>query len=208
MKQLLFSAIAIAALTVTACNNSADKNGHEGHNDAAKDTVQHASATNDADVKMITPMFTNVDAKASASMKQIFTAYMDITTALGADDAPKAGQSGIAMASAIGSLDKSLLTDEQKKMFDEYQASLKEHAEHIADNKSNIQHQREHFAPMSEEMYGLAKAFGAGQPVYQAHCPMYNENKGGMWLTVSKEIRNPYFGSEMLTCGKVQEMIH
>lgn len=207
MKQFLFSAIAMATLTVMACNNSNSKNEHAGHNDAAGDTARHAASTSDADLKTITPMFANVDPKAAASMGEIFTAYMHITNALGSDDASHAGESGTAMAAAIGKLDKSLLTEDQKKLFDEYEPSLKEHAEHIADNKSNIQHQREHFATMSDEMYALAKAFGAGRPVYQAHCPMYNDNKGGMWLTESKEIKNPYFGSEMLTCGKVQEMI-
>ena len=57
-------------------------------------------------------------------------------------------------------------------------------------------------------IYELVKAFGAGQPIYHDHCPMYNENKGGtMWLSETKEIKNPYLGSEMPKCGTVEEGI-
>jgi hypothetical protein len=30
---------------------------------------------------------------------------------------------------------------------------------------------------------------------------MYNEGKNGYWISELKEIRNPYYGSEMLECG-------
>jgi hypothetical protein len=60
---------------------------------------------------------------------------------------------------------------------------------------------------MSEVMYDLVKTFGAGQPLYHDHCPMYNDNKGGMWLSETKEIKNPYFGSEMPKCGTIEEII-
>ncbi|NNC61403.1 MAG: DUF3347 domain-containing protein, partial [Eudoraea sp.] len=36
------------------------------------------------------------------------------------------------------------------------------------------------------------------------HCPMANSNKGADWLSSSKEIRNPYYGEAMLTCGSVR----
>ena len=100
--------------------------------------------------------------------------------------------------------DKSLLTAEQKKVYDDIESDLKEHAEHIA--KSKIDHQREHFSTMSTDVYDLVKAFGAGMTLYHDHCPMANDNKGAMWLSESKDIRNPYFGEKMMTCGSVEEM--
>jgi hypothetical protein len=36
---------------------------------------------------------------------------------------------------------------------------------------------------------------------------MYNENKGAMWISEMKEVKNPYFGAKMLTCGTVEEVI-
>jgi hypothetical protein len=51
----------------------------------------------------------------------------------------------------------------------------------------------------------LAKAVKlSSEPVYQVYCPMKKAN----WLSSSKEIKNPYFGSAMLTCGKVVETIN
>jgi Cu(I)/Ag(I) efflux system membrane fusion protein len=42
-----------------------------------------------------------------------------------------------------------------------------------------------------------------GNIIYVQHCPMADNNKGADWLSTEKEIRNPYFGSSMLTCGEV-----
>jgi hypothetical protein len=36
-------------------------------------------------------------------------------------------------------------------------------------------------------------------PPYQFYCPMVRKN----WLQPDKEIRNPYYGSSMLTCGEL-----
>jgi hypothetical protein len=36
---------------------------------------------------------------------------------------------------------------------------------------------------------------------------MYNNNAGGMWLSASNEIKNPYYGNKMMKCGSVQQEI-
>lgn len=43
--------------------------------------------------------------------------------------------------------------------------------------------------------------------IYKQFCPMAFDNKGASWLSDSQEIRNPYFGDMMLTCGKVEDML-
>lgn len=60
-----------------------------------------------------------------------------------------------------------MLTANQKKVYDDIESDLKEHAKHIS--KGKIDHQREHFALMSKEMYDMAKAFGAGMILYHGH---------------------------------------
>lgn len=40
-----------------------------------------------------------------------------------------------------------------------------------------------------------------GTVAYEMHCPMAFSNEGGTWLQAKPELRNPYFGSLMLTCG-------
>jgi hypothetical protein len=73
---------------------------------------------------------------------------------------------------------------------------------------SDIEAQRAAFATMSKDMTSLIKKEGlsAGE-LYIAHCPMAFNDKGASWISGSKEIRNPYFGEKMLTCGEMQETI-
>lgn len=80
-----------------------------------------------------------------------------------------------------------------------------ENAEHIGDNAGKIAHQREHLASLSKDMNDLIAMFGTPQLLYQQHCPMYNEGKGAIWISEIKEIKNPYYGEEMLTCGSVKK---
>jgi hypothetical protein len=36
---------------------------------------------------------------------------------------------------------------------------------------------------------------------------MARDNQGAMWISEVKEIKNPYFGAQMFTCGSVEEVI-
>lgn len=68
---------------------------------------------------------------------------------------------------------------------------------------------REQFKPLSERMIQIAKYFGApaGHILYVQHCPMADNNKGADWLSREPDIRNPYFGAAMTSCGEVVEEI-
>ena len=56
-------------------------------------------------------------------------------------------------------------------------------------------------------MYDMVKVFKPTQTLYVDHCPMYNDNKGATWLSEVKQIKNPYLGKKMPTCGSVKEEI-
>ena len=209
MKQLLYLIVFTVTIAFVACNNSSSKNEHEGHdpNNMKADTTQHVSTTDDKDIKAVAVVYTNVDAKAAAGIKEIVDHYLHIKNALANDNAGEAVSGAKAMENAIAKLDKSLLSAEQKTAYDANEEELKEHAEHIAKNGDNIKHQRSHFVGLSEVIYDLVKNFGAGRPLYHDHCPMARENQGAMWLSEVKEIKNPYFGSQMFKCGRVEEVI-
>ena len=209
MKKIFFSFIATSAIVFAACNSGDSKNEPEGHdmNNTTNGTTQHVSSPDDKDIKAVAVVYTNVDAKAAASIKAIVDHYLHIKNALTSDNAGEAALGAKAMEDAIGKLDKSLLTAEQKTAYDANEEEMIEHAEHIAKNGDNIKHQRSHFVQMSEVVYELVKNFGAGRPVYHDHCPMARNNQGAMWISEVKEIKNPYFGSEMFKCGRVEEVI-
>jgi hypothetical protein len=68
----------------------------------------------------------------------------------------------------------------------------------------DLKKQREYFSSFSDQMFELAKSTKLNkEPVYKAYCPMAK----GSWLSSSSAIKNPYYGSAMLTCGKVVETI-
>lgn len=206
MKKIISVFAGVTALMFTACNSGNHKNEHEGH-DMKTDTARHESVSGDQDIKTVTVVFTNVDVNAAAGIKEITDHYLHIKNALANDNAGEAANGARAMESALGKLDKSLLTAEQKTAYDANEAEMKEHAEHIAKNGDNIKHQRFHFVQLSEVVYELVKNFGAGRPLYHDHCPMAKDNQGAMWLSEVKEIKNPHFGSEMYKCGRVEEKI-
>jgi len=208
MKKIMFSLFAFSFVLFTACNSNNKKEAQPVVGDSLmKDTMQHAAAKADKEVTVVPITFTDVDPKAAMVIKEITGDYLQIKNALANDNGSEAAAGGKAMNEAIGKLDKSLLTAVQKKIFDNTEESLKEDAEYIGKKGDKVEHQRQHFATMSEAMYMLVKAFGAGKTIYHGHCPMYNESQGGaMWLSETKEIRNPYYGNKMITCGSAEEV--
>lgn len=180
--------MAIMAIAFAACNNSSTKEEKK-----SSDTVNTAT--------------TAAPVAAGSSVKDIVEHYLHIKNALAKDDGKEAANGGKALADVFARFDQSSLTAEQKKTFSDIESDAKEHAEHISTNAEKIAHQREHFATLSKDVYDLVKTLGSGQTLYNDYCPMYNNNKGATWLSETKDIKNPYLGKAMPTCGTLKETI-
>jgi Cu(I)/Ag(I) efflux system membrane fusion protein len=65
------------------------------------------------------------------------------------------------------------------------------------------------FEALSNGLITAAEKFGIpkDKTLYRTHCPMAFDNKGADWLQLDEDILNPYFGSSMLKCGEVTEVI-
>lgn len=148
----------------------------------------------------------NMDKMQDAKAEAILTDYFGLKDALVADDSKKAAQTGSKLAASLKAFDKSNYTAENQKELADIIADATEHAEHIS--KSPIDHQREHFETLSQDMIDLIAITGTQKKLYQDFCPMYNNNKGAQWLSTTKEIKNPYYGSKILTCGSIQKEIN
>lgn len=73
-------------------------------------------------------------------------------------------------------------------------------ANQIAATK-NINKQRKIFETLSVKYWDQASKFKAtDQTLYLQVCPM----TGAVWTSDSKEIKNPYYPKNMLTCGEVK----
>jgi hypothetical protein len=190
MKILFIGAVALSAISFSACN---------GNNDPAKeDTSDSAQAPAQS---------SNAVIKGNSSIDEIVEDYLRLKNALASDKSNDAATAGSKMQKAIEKIDTASFSAAQKKVFSDVSDDAREHAEHIGMNGGKIAHQREHFETLSKDVYDLVKAFGSGQTLYQDYCPMYNDNKGATWLSETKEIKNPYLGQKMPSCGEVKEEI-
>jgi membrane fusion protein, copper/silver efflux system len=146
-----------------------------------------------------------VSHKNAVSVKEIVSSYLRLKNALAKDNSADAADAGKAVEAAFKNFNRTTLTADQKKAFEDVENDAAEHAEHIGKNKGNIEHQREHFEMLSNDIYYLVKTFNSDLVLYRDFCPMYKNNKGAYWLSETREIQNPYFGKEMLTCGVIKE---
>jgi hypothetical protein len=183
MKNLKMSIAAMLLLVVSFANAQ------------EKDKMDHSKMNMD-----VMKMDKMNDAKAEA----ILADYFILKDALVADDSKKAAQTGSALTISLKAFDKSSYTaDEQEELTDIIEDAI-EHAEHIA--KSEMSHQREHFKTLSKDISDMVVITGTKSTLYEQFCPMYE--KGSTWLSTSNEVKNPYYGSRMLKCGKVQKTIN
>lgn len=67
----------------------------------------------------------------------------------------------------------------------------------------DIKKQRELFKSLSKNTYKLIKVSKFTEPIYYQYCPMQDAN----WLSKENTVKNPYYGSQMLSCGKTVETI-
>ena len=204
MKKLFIGVLATISIIVYSCGDSASTTTPK---EEKAPEAAHAETEENTEVKVVKASFTNVDAAVANQIKSITENYLQIKNALTDGKPAEAGDAANKMLAGMKGLDKSLLSADQKKVYDEQEGNLKTSAEHIAKSTGDIEHQREQFSTMSESLYTVVKAFGGGKTLYHDHCPMAKDGKGAMWLSETKEIKNPYFGDKMMECGEVNEII-
>lgn len=143
-----------------------------------------------------------VSATASAHSKDLkpefvetlVPAYLDLQTALAADDFGAAQVAAKALLQVAGQGPEfTPLTDPVSQIV-------------VA---KNIKSARQHFLSASNEMISLVDHVGttSEQKLYVAHCPMAFGGKGGDWMQGDRTVNNPYYGSMMLRCGSIKSQL-
>ncbi len=136
------------------------------------------------------------DAVDNARLSQMLQSYYNIKDALVTGNNKSASESATAFIKNINGISYKLISEGNVN-------TLLKDAGTIADTK-NIEKQRAAFSNFSTNITAVAKEFKlSDQPVYIQYCPM----KKASWLSSEKAIKNPYYGSSMLTCGKVTDTI-
>jgi hypothetical protein len=198
-KLILTLALAVSfSFLLLSCGNNTKPN-----KDGATSNHDHSEMTHETDHSMTED--SGLEMSGNKTISNLIDNYLAIKNALVQDDSKAAGKAGQKLADNAAAFDVSSVDDSVQTEIKEILEVLKEHGEHIA--KSEIDHQREHFEGIGVDFMDLIAITGTDRTLYQLYCPMYNNSKGGFWLSASTEIKNPLFGSKMLTCGSVSETI-
>ncbi|MGF7080928.1 DUF3347 domain-containing protein [Mucilaginibacter sp. UYCu711] len=140
----------------------------------------------------------------STSVNNVITAYLGVKNALIAGNNDMAKSSAKELLTAISTVPAKHFTPEQNTLWAAYTDKLQFDSRHISESAA-IDHQREHFASLSKNMFELVKGLKLNATtLYEQYCPM----KKATWLSETAAIKNPYYGSQMLTCGKTTETLN
>ena len=202
---VLFAATAFAVLTNCSGNKKEDSSS-ESHDAHANHDSTKRSSEQIASQEASAPQF-QVDASFQQQLASVFNSYIELKEAFVSSDAIKVKEEATGTNEALGKVDMKLLSGVAHNDWMNYlspiQTSLKE-----IQTSTDIEVQRKAFSTLSDNLYKSIKAFGlGGKEAFYDFCPMAFDNEGGYWLSDQKQIRNPYFGDKMLTCGSIQETL-
>tara|TARA_R110002074_G_scaffold61561_1_gene148726 strand:+ start:2731 stop:3363 length:633 start_codon:yes stop_codon:yes gene_type:complete len=199
-------AIIVATLTVVSCKDAKKENNNENaHHSEMSTDEDHSNMNHDNSDGHHEGEKKEMAMSGDGNSQVILNDYFNLKDALVSDDNAKAKELGATLVISLNNLDiSSNYSDTQKADLKDIIEDAVEHAEHISE--SPMEHQREHFKILSKDVTDMVAITGTANTLYEQFCPMYDG--GSAWLSRSKEILNPYYGSKMLNCGKVQKEIN
>ncbi|HLW18992.1 MAG TPA: efflux RND transporter periplasmic adaptor subunit, partial [Cyclobacteriaceae bacterium] len=150
------------------------------------------------------PVTLEVSSSFMQGFDQLMTFYFDLKDQLVSSNGRNAALSAASLHKAHQQINENELDKKGQQLWEEISHPLIESASQIAQS-NDLEVQRSQFQTLSDQMILLLEKVGTEKPVYKQYCPMADQDKGAFWLSKEKEVRNPYFGDAMLTCGEVKE---
>lgn len=151
-------------------------------------------------------MFSTSHAQTQNTLQQVFENYFSLKDALVAGDFAQSQNFSKELMTNLAKVNTSEMNKDQASAWKKSQGQIQSLVKNTTKAK-DIDALRKDFIKLSENMYALSKTFKYSSTMYLQRCPMYNNGKGATWLSKESNIKNPYYGSQMLTCGKVLETI-
>jgi len=134
---------------------------------------------------------------------RITNAYYGIQEALANDNSEKAATEAGELARLVKSFPADQLKGAQLKVWNRNKEMILQSSVKIC-LANNLTDQRSSLNELSESLFALLKEFDQREgEIYYMYCPM----KKAYWISDKNEIRNPYYGKKMLTCGSVKETL-
>lgn len=170
-----------------------------GHNNRVMDMSNEAQSTPVEAVE--------VDPKFVTQLTAFYKAYIKMNEAFIESDAPKVSAEAKNTMQALSNVEMELLKGDTHLDWMDQLNVLKPTLETIG-NGNDLEKQRLEYATFNQAFYKSLKMFGLdNETAYYQFCPMANNDQGAFWLSETKEIRNPYFGDMMLSCGETRDTI-
>ena len=144
---------------------------------------------------------------ARKAMQPVYESYLSFKDALVNDDLKLSQEKGKELLSKIEGMNMSVFQGESHNVWMKNSSSMKESLLHVH-HMETIEEVRKSFQSVSDALILLTKSMSSNdQMLHIQFCPMADDFKGANWLSLDTEIRNPYFGASMLTCGEVTETL-
>lgn len=145
------------------------------------------------------------------SFSLLLQAYFDVKNSLVESDTAQAHNAATRLQRAADSLQVNDIEGDStgaiRKLAQTYAGSLDQAAAGLVKD-STLLLKRKQFEMMTDIIWNLTRVVRyKGSKVYYQHCPMAFDNKGAYWVSESPEIRNPYFGHQMLECGTLEDSL-
>lgn len=150
-------------------------------------------------------MQTNEASKMS-QFDAVYENYFSLKDALVKTDGTMASAAAKELVTSINVVKMGELKTNVHMVWMKVLENLKKDAKAISES-TDAKKQRDSFNTLSTSIYELIKVSKSVETVYYQFCPMANDGKGANWLSKENNIKNPYYGFKMLTCGKVVETI-
>jgi Cu(I)/Ag(I) efflux system membrane fusion protein len=141
------------------------------------------------------------------ALRHLLDDYDQLKNALASDKPAAARQAAQSMLSHLKQIPMKAWKGEMHGFWMQQTERIQPAAATIAQTQ-DIESMRRAFLPLSEAFIAWASRLPVAEDtLYVQHCPMADNNEGGYWLSRDKDIQNPYFGSKMLRCGSVKQVL-
>ncbi|WP_343707498.1 DUF3347 domain-containing protein [Flavobacterium sp.] len=137
-----------------------------------------------------------------SQLQSVYDAYFSVKDALIKSDSKLTSAKAKDLLTAITAVKMDKLKSNEHTVWMKVVKKLTADAKSIS-STTDLKKQRETFKSLSKSTYDLIKVSSPTEPIYKQYCPMADAD----WLSKEKAVKNPYYGSSMLTCGNVVETI-
>jgi len=138
------------------------------------------------------------------SLGPVYDTYFGIQEALASDDVENAQRAFKNFSTQLASVNMVRMPANDHSVWMLQSKSLVDNSASVSQN-STLDEIRPVFDQVSQTILEIEKKFGHSEDTHfvEAFCPMAFE-KGASWLQLGEELRNPYYGAEMLNCGETK----